>query len=1042
MLLKPWKKYNTFIVTLSILLITCSLTSSQNSSDVQSTSVPLSLFSEINIIPPTVVVDNATVASDTFKAAIWLPESDRAVLWTDVPQASLTVLADLSRFASGNITAVTASGSFADSSEIAIQTGAYDEDSDVLYMYGGTRVYKIPNILSSTPASLSSSLGKFNFPDLVLPKVSFYLHSTERVYSAQYFVVDVNLPPKLYGIDLTAFDGGFNENTTNYANLTASEIISYVLSPATNTLLLASRAGLLEARNLADLSAIRYAFHLTYASNPVIISNLVLDESRDYVYFIGLANNVVYVVRVGYGSVSAIHGKVFQLDALSGSDPVAAFSAPISGVEPTGLVIDPVVGVGFLSLVDGSGLGYITKFDIKNMYYLGPTVLPVERDQTKINSMYIDTNAKVLYTLLDYSLATYYYPTSCPNDCTSPENGNCVYSKCNCTVAWMGDDCSEEACVAGCNEETGNGYCSNGDCICTSFWNGTRCELRRCPDNCLSYGTCGGAANNFTCICDNLHSGINCGALKYTTCESVTADVNAKNLCLQIGKTCGWCNDDMTCKTGNQIGPVNGYCRIWLYDGDLEAWPIVIAALIIFSWAAMFINNSISAIVEDFRIAHNLETTDREGDAKSQRRAWWRDERSAKSWKLWDQIQFLSLYTITNMYFSSKFFNFTSLFNWTNFCLPLPAMGDTSTYSSRQLSSIEQYANTVGVKASDVFWVCLIWWLIATAAVTFLFAIFYLFVTKVLGKGEKYGQVLFHRFFHLVSRMFLAGYLPVCCLAGWGIVSNINGKMVVPIIFFIIFAFGLPVFNFLVVKGEKTDFLYYQTRIRYGSLYVQFKQDKAKFAFAVYARKLVLAVCFGFLATLTINDDTLSLFWAQIIVPAIFMLIYIVLLFIVKPYVDVVHAVLDGFLNLLNILTLGVSILFRSEDVNSRNAGLFAVMTFQITGLISVIFAYSYTWMYYAGYNSIGELCGGKKREEDEELGGAAKDAQPPKKDDSSSDKSKEKSSKDPSKEASPQEKSASQSDEAPKAKKPKGKKAKEDDVIDDQNLGNLSISE
>jgi len=163
--------------------------------------------------------------------------------------------------------------------------------------------------------------------------------------------------------------------------------------------------------------------------------------------------------------------------------------------------------------------------------------------------------------------------------------------------------------------------------------------------------------------------------------------------------------------------------------------------------------------------------------------------------------------------------------------------------------------------------------------------------------------------------------------------------------------------------------LYYQTRIRYGSLYVQFRQDKAKFAFIVYGRKLVMAICFGFLATTLISDEdsSVTLFWTQIIIPAVFNLFYIVSLFFVKPYVDIVHAFLDGFLNFLNILTLAVSILFRSDSPSDIDAGLFAVMIFQITGLISVIFAYLYTWMYYAGYNSVAELCGGKKEPEKEE---------------------------------------------------------------------------
>lgn len=36
------------------------------------------------------------------------------------------------------------------------------------------------------------------------------------------------------------------------------------------------------------------------------------------------------------------------------------------------------------------------------------------------------------------------------------------------------------------------------------------------------------------------------------------------------------------------------------------------------------------------------------------RREWWRDERSSKSWKLWDQIQFISYFVLINALFSTR----------------------------------------------------------------------------------------------------------------------------------------------------------------------------------------------------------------------------------------------------------------------------------------------------------------------------------------------------------------------------------------------------
>jgi len=324
-----------------------------------------------------------------------------------------------------------------------------------------------------------------------------------------------------------------------------------------------------------------------------------------------------------------------------------------------------------------------------------------------------------------------------------------------------------------------------------------------------------------------------------------------------------------------------------------------------------------------------------------------------------------------------------------------------------------------------------------------------------------------HRFFHLLCRLALAGYLPICCLAGWAIIdpTHRNGLLVIPILFLLIIGFGLPVLNFLVVKGEKTDFLFYSTRIRFGSLYVQFKQDKAKFAFLVYARKLILAIFFGFLIPQNQDLSDVNLFYAQVIIPAIIMLLYIVSLFVVKPYVDVVHTFLDGFLNLLNILTLGVAILFLNSDVSQREAGLFAVLVFQLTGLISVILAYLHTWMYYAGYNSLSELCGERKPEQKElvpetkEPKSTAAVAKEPENDSSSkqgtqsnsskSDNEEEMKEKKPAKKKPESSSSSSKSDEKPKPKAANKKKkkaaAKTDSTpkeINEENLGSLSISD
>jgi len=174
----------------------------------------------------------------------------------------------------------------------------------------------------------------------------------------------------------------------------------------------------------------------------------------------------------------------------------------------------------------------------------------------------------------------------------------------------------------------------------------------------------------------------------------------------------------------------------------------------------------------------------------------------------------------------------------------------------------------------------------------------------------------------------------------------------------------------------------------------------------------------------------LPFFWAQIIIPALIMLFYIVLLFVVKPYVDIVHAFLDALLNILNVVTLAVSILFRSDVESDQDAGVLVVLILQIMGVISVIFAYCYTWMFYAGYNSCMELISGKVEEEG--------DVQPP------GDKKAVDDGK-PEPEEKSERSEVSEKSKGGKTEKPKGGKPKKEKVakeIDEENLGDLEISD
>lgn len=97
-----------------------------------------------------------------------------------------------------------------------------------------------------------------------------------------------------------------------------------------------------------------------------------------------------------------------------------------------------------------------------------------------------------------------------------------------------------------------------------------------------------------------------------------------------------------------------------------EIGLIVVAMIIIVIFALMFLNNVISAIRIDIKTAYLL-VDDEEIGSEFLKKSWWRDERSAKSWKLFDQLQFISFYVIANVIFPARLVSFTKFFNWANF---------------------------------------------------------------------------------------------------------------------------------------------------------------------------------------------------------------------------------------------------------------------------------------------------------------------------------------------------------------------------------------
>jgi len=248
------------------------------------------------------------------------------------------------------------------------------------------------------------------------------------------------------------------------------------------------------------------------------------------------------------------------------------------------------------------------------------------------------------------------------------------------------------------------------------------------------------------------------------------------------------------------------------------------------------------------------------------------------------------------------------------------------------------------------------------------YGIYYVVIVYIVRKGGRFPEIMLHRLFHIITRGLLAGYLPIVLFAAYYIRTWQDALIAVPIIVGLLMAAGVPVLNFLVVKGEKTDFLYYSLRIRFGAFYVSYQHTRTKFAFAVFARKLLVAIFIGALAVTALDPSSPeSYFWAQTMIPAGFLAVYIVVLIVLNPYIDLVHTILDIILNLINIITLVTGFLHVSDTESDKNAGVFVAMILQIAGLVFVIFAYLWTWLFYAGYTSPAQLCSGKPVDEDDD---------------------------------------------------------------------------
>jgi len=390
----------------------------------------------------------------------------------------------------------------------------------------------------------------------------------------------------------------------------------------------------------------------------------------------------------------------------------------------------------------------------------------------------------------------------------------------------------------------------------------------------------------------------------------------------------------------------------------------------------MFIINMISAVMTAIKTAEI--TKDGKLSAEDVRKNWWRDERSNKSWMLFDQFQFMSYYIIVAVFFPTQLVEFCRLFDWANLDLPLPGYHNNDYYPYRsatfvptlaptvppptspptfapakKLLNYGQYANGIGnVDAKQVFWTTLVWWGILTVGAAILYTVFALLISICCGGLG----TLMQRLVHIIIRICMIAYVPVLFTGAYHTKEDHGPSIAASIIIIIVLGFGLPAFAFFIVsKPSKPENLFEPDyKLKFGSLYGAFHYKRAKFCIIVFVKKFLVSILLGFLAWDYFHIvDHKYLVVAQIIPVVFIMICYIVVLIIIRPFLDHVHLYVEIGLHVINFISLLIAF---SHLNNPSLGGEIAVAVLQIVGLLLCIGAYINSWMMMVDAKSIGEI--------------------------------------------------------------------------------------
>ena len=556
-------------------------------------------------------------------------------------------------------------------------------------------------------------------------------------------------------------------------------------------------------------------------------------------------------------------------------------------------------------------------------------------------------------------IATASVATSCPNDCfesLATPYGQCVNGQCVCVNGHHGADCSGIACQSNCGAALGQGSCGlNGQCSCNPDWTfASNCTQRQCPSACFGNGVCD--TTTYSCSCSSLWAGTDCSIAAFLACDSFATEAS----CVQKLGACGWCDDTKKCSSGSLDGPYLGSCRAWYAGGKYQVGLLAAAIVLFIVFGLMLLVGMLSAAPMDYVTAgilvdSSLLTTD------FLKEAYWRDERSAKTWKMFDLFQFISFYAFIDVSFPTQLIQFSRYFNWANLMLPLPYNfeDNTSTHKNRlpgssvtrTLLNVEQYANSVKLPTEHIFYGTMFWFGMLVAASLVIYGIYALFMWLFLRRKEpNIGNVLLQKLFYLLTRLVLIAYMPINFTAAWHIRAGAKPHMgsIAAAIFAIIIFGLLPIaFNAIVVWNKGKELLFLYLKLRFGALYSIFHYEKARFHLLVLVRKLAIALLLGFLAAPSTTQS--KYVYAQVFTIVGFYALYLIAVLAVRPYLDQVHLVLDIIMSTLFAIAFGVAILHKKSPSTAGQivAGVCIILVF-----LACILSFGHSWWNIVGRNT------------------------------------------------------------------------------------------